>query len=226
MPQVNIVIDINETIFIRDPLQTSLGRNIIKYSIELLDELGFEAFNFKRLAQRMESTEASVYRYFENKYKLLAYLVAWYWDYMHFMILMGLRVIDNPKDKLYHIVETLVRSINDSTAPDYIDLGKLHHLVVENASRVYHNKQVDDLKKEGFYTNLQKLVKTISDIILEADAEFKYPKALATTVVDMCLNSEYNIEHFSHLTDVADTQTCNAQQCTIDMIHYIVDRVL
>lgn len=226
MPQVNIVIDINETIYIRDPLATKLGRNIIKYSIELLDELGFEEFNFKKLAERMTSTEASVYRYFENKYKLLAYLVAWYWDYMHFMILMDIRSIDDPQSKLHCIIETLVTSINNRTTPEYIDLGKLHHLVVENATKVYHNKKVDLLKEEGFYTNLQKLVKTISGVILEMEKAFEYPRALANTIVDMCLNTEYNLEHLNHLTDVTDISSCDPQKETIDMIKYIVDRVL
>lgn len=226
MPQVNIVIDINNTIYIRNPLETALGKKLICHSIQVMDEIGFEDFNFKRLATHMGSTEASVYRYFENKYKLLSYLVAWYWDYMHFMILMDIRNMDDSRSKLRRIIETLVNSINNATAPEYIDQTKLHRIVVENASKVYHNKQVDALKKEGFYTNLLKLVKTISSVIQEVDPTYLYPVALANNVIDISLNNEYNILHLHKLTDVADADSCNPRLETIEMIHYMLDRLV
>ena len=59
---VEIKISLNESIYLRDPQDSTLGRNIIKHSILLIDELGFEAFNFKKLAQKIGSTEPSVYR--------------------------------------------------------------------------------------------------------------------------------------------------------------------
>ena len=49
-------------------------------------EIGFESFTFKKLAAKIESTEASVYRYFENKHKLLIYLVSWYWNWVEYRL--------------------------------------------------------------------------------------------------------------------------------------------
>ena len=71
---VGIRIQLNDKLYLRDPQDTKLGRKIIKHGILLLDEIGLESFNFKKLALRIESTEASVYRYFENKHLLLTYL--------------------------------------------------------------------------------------------------------------------------------------------------------
>ncbi len=68
---------LNEKLFLRDPQQTKLGRKLIQQSIILIDELGFERYTFKKLAERIQSTEASVYRYFENKHKLMLYLFSW-----------------------------------------------------------------------------------------------------------------------------------------------------
>jgi len=68
-------ISIPEGLSIKDPLQSKLGRKIITHSIILLDEIGFEAFTFKKLAIKMGSNETSLYRYFENKHFLLLYLV-------------------------------------------------------------------------------------------------------------------------------------------------------
>ena len=68
---IGIKMVLNDGLYQRDPQETVLGQKIIKHSIVLIDEIGFEAFNFKKLASCMKSTEASVYRYFENKHCLL-----------------------------------------------------------------------------------------------------------------------------------------------------------
>jgi len=226
MPQINISVDICPSIYIRDPLETELGRKILKHSIILMSEIGFESFNFKKLAVKMESTEASVYRYFENKYRLLAYLVSWYWDFMHFLILMSCRNIASPKKRLQIIIETLVKAVEDDAVPDYVDMEKLHLLVVENATKVYHHKEVDELKLEGFYTNLRKLVERISGVIREINPKVKYPKTLANNLVDISLNHEYNIMHFPSLTDFHEEKKEGPRKATIEMIKYIFNRIL
>lgn len=225
MPQINITIDIHDSIFIRDPLETTLGKKIIEYAIQLIDEIGFEELNFKKLALAMESTEASIYRYFENKYKLLTYLVAWYWDFMHFMVLMDIRNLKDPKLKLKQSIFTLVNSLESTVTPSYLDQSKLHRIVVENASKVYHNKKVDSLNKEGYYGNYKKIVKTLSELILEVNSDFKYPKALATNLIEQSLNNEYYIEHLPSLTDVS-TKCEDSRLETIEMLNYMVDRIL
>jgi len=42
---------------IRDPLQSAIGRNILTNSVVLMDEIGFESFTFKKLAEKMGSNE-------------------------------------------------------------------------------------------------------------------------------------------------------------------------
>jgi len=225
MPQINISININESIYLKDPLETTLGKKIIENAIILINEIGFEELNFKKLAISMGSTEASVYRYFENKYKLLTYLVSWYWDFMHFMILMDVRNIKDPSRKLYQTIETLVNSLNSSITPSYIDQQKLHNIVVENATKVYHNKNVDTLNKEGYYVNYKKIVKTLSQQIIEIDPEFIFPVAFATNLIELSLSNEYYIEHLPSLTDVTK-KNANAKLETIKMINYMIKRTL
>ena len=57
---VGIKISLNEGLYLRDPQDSDLGRNIIKYSIILIDEFGIESFTFKKLAIKINSTEASI----------------------------------------------------------------------------------------------------------------------------------------------------------------------
>lgn len=65
---------INEKLYNKDPESSDLGKSIIKHSIELLDELGYEQFTFKKLGEVIKSNESSIYRYFESKHNLLIYL--------------------------------------------------------------------------------------------------------------------------------------------------------
>ena len=226
MPQVNILIDINESTYLRNPLETNLGKKILFHSIDLMYDTGFEDFNFRKLAIKMESTEASIYRYFENKYMLLAYLVAWYWDYIHFLILMETRNIKKAKERLKISITTLVNSQHNKSTPEYIDQPKLHAIVVENAAKVYHTKKVDDLNKVGFYLNYKKLVKTLAANILEIDSKYKYPRALATSIIEQSLNYEYYIAHLPNLTDHDERSKIDARTETLEMIWYMVNRLL
>lgn len=225
MPQINITIDINQSIYLRNPLETTLGKKIIENAIHLINEIGFEELNFKKLAIAMESTEASIYRYFENKYKLLTYLVSWYWDFLHFMLLMDVRNIQDPQKKLHQAIQTLVNSLDSSITPSYIDELKLHNVVVENATKVYHTKNVDTLNKECYYVNYKKIVKTLSQIILEVDPKFKFPLAFATNLIELSLSNEFYITHLPSLTDVTN-KNANPREETIKMINYLIKRTL
>ena len=69
----NFKITINEKLYVKDPETSELGRNILQNSIILIDEMGFEAFTFKKLGEKIQSNESSIYRYFENKLHLVCY---------------------------------------------------------------------------------------------------------------------------------------------------------
>jgi AcrR family transcriptional regulator len=79
-----ILFNLNEKLYIKDPQKSEIGKAIISHSIRLVYDVGFEHLTFRKIAEEMESTEATVYRYFENKFRLLQYLVDWYWASMGF----------------------------------------------------------------------------------------------------------------------------------------------
>ena len=78
--EIQLQIKMNEKLFLRDPEQSELGKKIILHSIQLIHLNGFEAYTFKKLAESIGTTEAGIYRYFENKHRLLIYLSVWYWS--------------------------------------------------------------------------------------------------------------------------------------------------
>ncbi len=71
-----VQIRVNDRIYAKDPDSSDLGRNIINESVEIIHEIGFDAFTFKKLAISLGTTESTVYRYFDNKHRLLVYLTS------------------------------------------------------------------------------------------------------------------------------------------------------
>ena len=162
---VNISISLNPGLYIKDPQQSELGKRIIKHSILLIDEIGFELFNFKKLAEDMKSTEASIYRYFENKHLLLTYLVSWYWEWLSYMIEIKTFNIEDPKKKLEIIIHTFVSISEENPAIDYVNESSLHNVVIAESTKVYHTKGVDEENNKGFFLNYKEMVSSVSEVI-------------------------------------------------------------
>ena len=114
-------ITMNEALFLRNPESSELGKKIIKHSIELIDKSGFESFTFKKLADEIHSTEAGIYRYFENKHKILLYLTAWYWSWLEFQISYQTNNMIDPNMQLEKVIELLTSPIEDDEKTDYVN---------------------------------------------------------------------------------------------------------
>ena len=200
---VGIQITLNERLYLRDPQQTALGKKIIKHSILLIDQLGFEAFTFKKLAQAMQSTEASVYRYFENKHMLLLYLVSWFWEWVNYLIDINTKNIVDPKQRLKIIISTLCFASKENPSIEYVNESVLHRLIIAEGAKSYHTKSVDDENKEGFFLNYKELVEKVSCVIVAIRPDFAYPHALASNLFEMANNHIYFAKHLPRLTDVS-----------------------
>ncbi len=203
MQLLAIELDVNEKLCLRNPQRTELGRKILKHSILLLDEIGFERFTFKKLAERISSTEASVYRYFENKHLLLVYLVNWYWEWMKFSIDLKIMNIKNPEEKLRHVISTIVDTTKRNAKVDFIDEDVLHRIVVAEGTKVYHTKEVDEQNRDGYFMSYKSLSRKIADILLEINPLFPYPRALASNLLEMANNHVYFAQHLPRLTDIS-----------------------
>ena len=199
---VGIQISLNEKLYLKDPQETTLGKNIIKDSILLIEEIGFEAFTFKKLALKMSSTEASVYRYFENKHMLLLYLVCWYWEWVSFLIDMNTRNIMDPKERLRIIIHTLIFASKENPSIEYVNESVLHRLIISEGSKAYHIKSVDQENKEGFFKDYKALTAKVAGVISEIDPDFPFPRALASNLFEMANNHIYFAQHLPRLTDV------------------------
>ncbi len=106
-----VQVDINPNLYIKDPGASSLGRKIVKHSVELIDEIGLDDFTFKKLAALIDCSEASVYRYFENKHHLFVYLLNWYWEWMSARIEINTMNIEDASRRLQIALDMIVDSV-------------------------------------------------------------------------------------------------------------------
>ncbi|GAB5552077.1 MAG: TetR/AcrR family transcriptional regulator [Saprospiraceae bacterium] len=202
MTNISIRLNINDKLFLRDPQSSELGQRIVQNSILLIDELGFEEFNFRKLAERINSTEGSIYRYFENKHYLLLYLLNWYWEWMKFRIDYNTMNIIDPVRRLRICIEMIVDATKRNASIDFVDEDILHKIVVAEGPKGYHTKTVDEKNKEGFFLSYKSLTQKIADIFLEINPAFDYPRALASTLLETANNTIYFAQHLPKLTDI------------------------
>lgn len=202
-----IKFNLNDHLYLRDPQETTLGKKIIKSGIDLINELGFEDFTFKKLAIEIKSTEASVYRYFENKHLLLIYLVSWYWEWVHFLIDINLMNITEPKEQLKVAIKTIVNATRENQAIDYVNEETLHQIVIAEGAKAYHTKLVDKENKDGFFTCYKSVVERVMQIILMINPKFSYPRTLASNLFEAANNQIYFAQHLPRLTDIKEKKT-------------------
>lgn len=195
-------LNIPEGLYLKDPLQSKLGKKIISTSIILMDEIGFEAFTFRKLAKAMESNETTLYRYFENKHLLLLYLVVWYWNWVSYLIDYNIKNIDDPDRKLDLIIDNFVDATKDNPSVDFVNEQILHRIIITESSKAYHTKSIDEENKHGFYLTYKKLIQKVADVILEIDKKFPYPHSFASNLFEMANNEIYFAEHLPRLTDI------------------------
>jgi len=221
---VAMKIALNGGLYNKDPQDSELGRNIIEHSIELIDELGIEAFTFKKLSIRINSTEASIYRYFVNKHLLLLYLVNWYWEWVQYLIQINSRHIIDPKDKLKIIIQSIVSASRENPMVGYVNESKLQKIVISDGMKVYHTKDVDDENSKGFFKSYKNLALTVSQVISDVNPNFKYPYALATNLFEMANNHLFFAQHLPKLTDIS--VKTNVYDEMEEMLEYYVNKLL
>ncbi len=201
---VAIQISPNDSLYVKDPQASPTGRNILNHAIPLMQEIGFEKFTFRKLAERMGASEITIYRYFENKHKLLLYLLSWYWEWVKYSIIVNTRNLSDTEDKLRLAIHTLIDSRKRNTLVDYIDQEKLYELVVEESEKAYHTKQVDEENKMGLFITLKSLKAELSAILLEINPNYPYPNSLASTILEMSASLRFYAIHLPSMSDIKD----------------------
>ncbi|SHG09872.1 transcriptional regulator, TetR family [Flavobacterium segetis] len=203
----NLKIKVNEKIYIKDPETSALGKKILKYSILLIDEIGFENFTFKKLGEKIGSNESSIYRYFESKHKLLVYLSSWYWCWMEYKMVFATTNISDPKERLMNAIKVITEKIIDDQNTEHINEAIMNKIIIAEFTKTLHTKEVDKENKEGYFLIYKRVINRIVNIINEVNPKYPFAKSLASTIVEGSLHQHYLAEHLQTITDCNETVT-------------------
>ena len=204
--KLELQIKMNPSLYLRDPEQSELGKNIIKHSIQLIHDNGFEAFTFKKLAESIGTTEAGVYRYFENKHKLLVYIISWYWGWIQFQLSYQTNNIQDPSIKLKKVITLLSKNVEEDITTGHVDEFQLHQILISEGSKAYLTNHVGIDNKQQFFQPYKDLCNTIGEIILECNPKYKYPHSLASTIIEMAHLQNFFMNHLPSLTDFSKSK--------------------
>ena len=202
----NIKIAVPEKIYIKDPETSQLGKNIIEQSIILINDEGFDNFNFKKLGVVIGSNESSIYRYFENKHKLLLYLTSWYWAWIEYQLVFETYNLPTELEKLSKAIEVVTRSIKEDSNYSHINETILNRIIINENSKSFLTKEVDQENKEGFFIVYKRIVHRIREMILAVNSNYKFATSLASTIIEASLHQHFLKDHFSSITD------CNSNE--------------
>ncbi|SOU86294.1 TetR/AcrR family transcriptional regulator [Tenacibaculum dicentrarchi] len=201
----NIKIEIPVGIYIKDPETSDLGKRIIENSIKLIEDIGFENFNFKKLGKLIGSNESSIYRYFESKHKLLMYLTSWYWGWIQYQLVIETYSIHNSEEKLIKAIQILTKTTEQDSNFSHINEVLLNLIVINENSKSYSTKEVDTENKEGFFKLYKEVVKRLADIITNYNNSYQHPLTLASTIIEGALHQQFIKQHFKSLTNCDKT---------------------
>ena len=197
----NLKIQINEKIFVKNPETSDLGKKILEQSILLIDDIGFDNFTFKKLGEKIGSNESSIYRYFENKHKLLVYLSSWYWSWMEYKLVFATANILDPKEKLKIAITIVTEKVTDDEYTTHINESVLNKIIIAEFTKTLHTKEVDQENKEGFFLIYKRVIARIVAIVNGVNPNYPYSKSLISSVVEGSLHQYFLKEHLKTITD-------------------------
>ncbi len=195
-----IRVEVNSKLFLKDPFSSELGVLIVQEGAHLIQELGMEHFTFKKLGAKIGSTEAAIYRYFENKHKLLLYLSAWYWAWLEHNLVFGTANQSDPVGRLSVAIRLLVEG-PIYKQNDFLDPEILKSIVINESIKGFLTKEVDLEHESGIFSQVYKFGDRVSAIIGEINPDYLYPKTLVSTILESSLLQNFNSQHLPGMLD-------------------------
>ena len=200
--QINISID--PSFYCKDPESSALGKKIMQVGIEMIHELGYEAFTFKKLGVQINSNESSIYRYFESKHSFLVYLVNWYWSWIEYKLVFATINIHSAEERLEKSIQILTEEIKEDNEITFINEVLLNKIIISESSKAYHTIDVDKENEKGYYKTYKRVVQRVCDFVLEVNPKFEYPHMLISTIIEGAHHQKYFSKHLPSLTDVEE----------------------
>jgi AcrR family transcriptional regulator len=194
-------------IFLKDPERSELGKRILKEGVSLIDKIGFEAFTFKKLGERIQSNESSIYRYFENKHKLLLYISSWYWSWIEFRLIFEIANLEDPNHRLTKAIILLTEDTSLELLDDHIKESTLKQIIISNFVKTFNMNEVNHENNEDFIKTYKRVILLIAEIIKEVNPNYSYPENLSCSIIEGSLHQHFLKQHFKNITNYSESVT-------------------
>lgn len=218
----NIIIAVNNKLYVKNPETSDLGKKIIKNSIILIDEIGFDNFTFKKLGDLIGSNESSIYRYFENKHKLLVYLCSWYWSWIEYKMVFATNNVQNPIEKLKTAITIVTEKIQDDLSTEHINESILNKIIIIEFTKTLYTKEVDQENKEGYFLIYKRVIARIVEIVYQINPEYPYAKSLVSSIVNGALHQHFLKDHLLTITNC--NEHISPTNFYIDLIEKVIKK--
>jgi AcrR family transcriptional regulator len=216
----NIIISVNDKLYVKNPETSDLGKKIIEQSILLIDEIGFENFTFKKLGEKISSNESSIYRYFESKHKLMLYLSSWYWGWIEYKLAFATTNVSNPMERLKKGITIVTEKVEDDSTTLHINEAILNKIIIQEFTKTLLTKEVDEENKEGFFLVYKRVINRIIEMINEVNPNYAFAKSLASSIVEGALHQHFLKDHLKTITN------CNNSVSPTDFYINLVENTL
>lgn len=191
---------------LKDPESSELGRSILSDGLVLMEELGLEAFTFKKLAERSGSTEVSLYKYFPNKQRLLQYYFQLYWLWLRQVCGRYAEKADTPRVALEQVVGGVCGVWPKQLPQVQLDPHILRSLVINEGMKSYLHKNVDDDNARRLFAPYKELSAFVAELMVACRKDVPMPRSFATTVIEMAHSLPFAMEHLPSLTELTTRQ--------------------
>lgn len=189
---------------LRDPEGTDLGRAMLAGGVELMNELGLEAFTFRKLAARIGSTEVSLYKYFPNKHRLLQYYFQLYWLWLRQLCGREVERSSDAHDALRRVVEAICGVWPKQVPALQLDAASLRRLVIAEGMKSYLHRNVDEDNARRLFTPYKELSAFVAERLQACRRDVPMPRSFATTVIEMAHSLPFAMEHLPSLTELSN----------------------
>ncbi|MCZ8198232.1 MAG: TetR/AcrR family transcriptional regulator [Flavobacterium sp.] len=216
----NIIISVNDKLYVKNPETSELGKKIIEQSILLIDEIGFENFTFKKLGEKISSNESSIYRYFESKHKLMLYLSSWYWGWIEYKLAFATTNVSNPMERLKKGITIVTEKVEDDSTTLHINESVLNKIIIQEFTKTLLTKEVDEENKEGFFLVYKRVINRIIEMINEVNPQYAFAKSLASSIVEGALHQHFLKDHLKTITN------CNENVSPTDFYINLIENTL
>ncbi|WGK94845.1 MULTISPECIES: TetR/AcrR family transcriptional regulator [Flavobacterium] len=216
----NIIIAVNDKLYVKNPETSDLGKKIIEQSILLIDEIGFENFTFKKLGEKINSNESSIYRYFESKHKLMLYLSSWYWGWIEYKLVFATNNVEEPMQRLKKAITIVTEKVEDDNSTLHINESILNNIIIQEFTKTLLTKEVDEENKEGFFMVYKRIINRIVAIITEVNPNYPFAKSLASCIVEGALHQHFLKNHLKTITN------CTEKNSVTDFYIDLVEKTL